>query len=249
MELFFFVKWDFMKILIALPVYNEEKQLSKNVNKLYSFLEKSLPYSFQIVIADNNSTDGTGKIGKDLEKSYKNIKYLYLPKKGKGLAIKQAWQNKDFDIYSFMDIDLSTDLSAFPILINKIVKEDYDVAIGSRLSKESKVKRGFKRTFVSKSYNLLLKLFFNVSFPDAQCGFKAIKRSVFEQLSPEIKNDGFFFDTELLLLAEKKYKFKICSVPVNWADDTTSTVHIGKTIKEDLSGLWRMYWYLRKNKR
>lgn len=237
-----------MKILVALPVYNEEKQLKKNVLILYNFLQKNLSFPFQIVIADNNSTDNTGKIGRDLEKNYKYIKYLYVPKKGKGLAIKQAWQDKSFDIYSFMDVDLSTDISAFPILIDKIVKEDYDISIGSRLNKESQVKRGFKRSFVSKSYNLLLKIFFNVSFPDAQCGFKAIKHSVFEQLLPEIKNDNFFFDTELLLLAEKKYKFKVCSIPVNWIDDDTSTVHIGKTIKEDLSGLWRMFWYLKKNK-
>jgi len=238
-----------MKVLINLPVYNEEKQLEKHTLILDRFLKKNLNYQYTIQIVDNASIDGTRKIGEKLKHKYKNIDYLYIPRKGRGFALKQAWTNKNYDIYSYMDLDLSTDINKFPKLIDMIVKDGYDISIGSRLSKESKVKRGIIRTVLSKGYNLLIKLFFKTSFPDAQCGFKAIKKAAFWKIAPEIKNDNWFFDTELLLIGERKYKLKIASVPVKWIDDKETTVKVGKTIKEDIKGLIRVYKYLSKNKK
>lgn len=205
------------------------------------------PYTIQIV--DNASIDNTRKIGEKLKQKYKNIDYLHIPRKGRGFALKQSWKNKNYDVYSYMDIDLSTDINKFPKLIDKIAKEGYDISIGSRLSKESKVKRGLIRTILSKGYNFLIKLFFRTSFPDAQCGFKAIKRNAFWKMASELQNNNWFFDTEMLIIGEKKYHLKVASVPVKWIDDQETTVKVGSTIKEDILGLIRVHKYLRQNKR
>lgn len=229
-----------MKVLITIPVLNEERDLEKNIKILAGFLSKNFNYEWEIEIADNGSSDRTPEIGKKLaENSIGKIKYLRLEKRGRGLALKESWQKSNADILSYMDVDLSTNLEAFPELIGKIATGTADIAIGSRLLKTSRTKRQIKREILSRGYNILVKLLFRNGFSDAQCGFKAIKKEVANMLLLKIKDISWFFDTELLLLAER-HGYKIGEVPVEWIEDLDSRVNILKTAIEDIKGLARV---------
>ena len=223
---------------IVLPVYNEEKALPRSIVILTDFLKSYLRNPWQIVIADNASTDDTRSVSEMLREKYPGVNYLYLPQKGRGRALRTAWMESTADIVSYMDIDLSTDLVHFPQLM-EAMESGYDVAIGSRLSKGSRVRRSLKREVTSRGYNLLVKSMFLTQFPDAQCGFKALTRQAALAIVPKIKNNGWFFDTELLIIAAKR-GYKIKSVPVRWDDDPTTTVKIVRTAAEDVKGLLRL---------
>jgi glycosyltransferase involved in cell wall biosynthesis len=223
---------------VVIPVFNEEKALPRNIVILADFLKANLRNPWQIIIADNASTDNTRSVSEMLTERYSGINYLHIPQKGRGRALKAAWLDSTADIVSYMDVDLSTDLSYFPTLVGSL-EEGYQVAIGNRLGKGSRVTRSLKREFISRGYNLLIKSMFFVPFQDAQCGFKALTRNTAQAILPLIKNDNWFFDTELLIIAAKR-GYKINSVPVKWDDDPTSTVHITSTATEDIKGLLRL---------
>ena len=223
---------------IIIPVFNEEKILPKTIQALTRFLEDNLPNPWQVTIADNASTDRTQAVSEMLCLQHRGVTYLRIPKKGRGRALRTAWLDSRADIVSYMDADLSTDLAHFPQLIRALELGSH-IAIGSRLSKESQVTRGFKREFISRSYNLLINSIFFTGLPDAQCGFKALTHATAEVIVPHIKNNNWFFDTELLVIAAKR-GFNITSVPVKWIDDPTSTVNVISTAKEDLKGLLRL---------
>jgi len=223
---------------VVIPVFNEEKALPRNIVILADFLKANLLNPWQIIIADNASTDNTKSVSKMLADRYSGINYLHIPQKGRGRALKAAWLDSTADIVSYMDVDLSTDLSHFPTLVASL-EEGYQVAIGNRLGKGSRVTRSLKREFISRSYNLLIKSMFFVPFQDAQCGFKALTRKTAQAIVPHVKNDNWFFDTELLIIAAKR-GYKVNSVPVKWDDDPSSTVHITSTAAEDIKGLLRL---------
>lgn len=223
---------------VVIPVFNEEKALPRNIVILADFLKANLRNPWQIIIADNASTDNTRSVSEMLTQRYSGINYLHIPQKGRGRALKTAWLDSTADIVSYMDVDLSTDLSYFPQLVRSL-EEGYHVAIGSRLSKGSRVTRSVKRELISRSYNMLIKSMFFVPFNDAQCGFKALTRKTAQAIVPHIKNDNWFFDTELLIIAAKR-GYKINQLPVKWDDDQTSTVHITSTATEDIKGLLRL---------
>ena len=223
---------------IVIPVYNEEQALPRSIMILADFLKDNLRNPWQIVIADNASTDKTKSVSEMLCERYSGINYLYIPQKGRGRALRSAWLDSTADIVSYMDVDLATDLNYFPALIDSL-QEGYDVAIGSRLSKGSRVSRSIKREVISRSYNLLIKSMFFTPFQDAQCGFKALTRHTAQAIVPHIKNDNWFFDTELLIIAAKR-GYKIKQLPVKWDDDPTSTVNIPRTATEDIKGLLRL---------
>ncbi len=223
---------------VVIPVFNEEQALPRSIVILADFLKANLRNPWQIIIADNASTDGTKSVSEKLCERYSGINYLYIPQKGRGRALKAAWLDSIADIVSYMDVDLSTDLAYFPQLIDSL-EEGYHVAIGSRLSKGSRVSRGLKRELVSRGYNLLIKSMFFTPFQDAQCGFKALTRKTAQAIVPHIKNNNWFFDTELLIIAAKR-GYKINQVPVKWDDDPSSTVNIARTATEDIKGLLRL---------
>jgi glycosyltransferase involved in cell wall biosynthesis len=223
---------------VVIPVFNEEKALPRNIVILADFLKANLRNPWQIIIADNASTDNTRAVSETLCQRYSGINYLHIPQKGRGRALKVAWLDSTADIVSYMDVDLSTDLSHFPPLVSSL-EEGYHVAIGSRLSKGSRVTRSIKREFISRSYNMLIKSMFFTPFQDAQCGFKALTRKTAQAIVPHIKNDNWFFDTELLIIAAKR-GYRIKTVPVKWQDDPNSTVNVVKTATEDLKGLLRL---------
>ena len=223
---------------IVIPVFNEEQALPRSIVILADFLKANLRNPWQIVIADNASTDKTQSVSEMLCERYPGINYLHIPQKGRGRALKSAWLDSTADIVSYMDVDLATDLTHFPELVESL-QEGYHVAIGSRLSKGSRVSRSIKREMISRGYNLLIKSMFFTPFQDAQCGFKALTRQAAQAIVPHVKNNNWFFDTELLIIAAKR-GYRIKQLPVKWDDDPTSTVNIAATATEDLKGLLRL---------
>ena len=229
-------------VVVVIPIYNEELELQESILKLKSFLAKNLAeYDWSIIIADNASTDNSKKIALNLAKSDKRITYLHLDLKGRGRAVKKAWSTSSADLLVYMDVDLSTDLKSLPNLLSSLIR-GYDIAIGSRLISKSKViNRPIKREILSRCYNILIKFLFRVKFSDAQCGFKAVTKNVAKKLLPDVKDNAWFFDSELLIIGEKK-GYKIYEEPVLWIDNPGSTVRVMKTVYGDLEGLWRLFW-------
>lgn len=227
---------------VVIPIYNEEEELERNIKKLHSYLTKNLSqYNWQLTIADNASTDKSLEIAKKLSQKLAHVVYIHLDKKGRGRAVKKAWRESSADIVSYMDIDLSTNLDDFPPLIKALEEKNYQIAIGSRLLPESKVKnRPIKREILSQGYNILIKIMFGTTFSDAQCGFKAVTKQVVNNLIPKIRDNAWFFDSELLIIGEKM-GYKIYEVPVFWIDNPGSTVRVFPTVYGDLAGLWRLF--------
>jgi len=224
---------------VVIPVYNEEETLARCIAVLGDYLEKNVSQKWRIVIADNGSVDGTLGLAEDLVQKYPYVSCVKLELKGRGRALRKAWLESDADIVSYMDVDLSTNLEAFPELVGAI-DDGYGVAIGSRLTRGSKViGRSLKREITSRGYNLIIRSMFAPGFRDAQCGFKAVRRDVVQEITPFIKDQAWFFDTELLLLAKRK-GYCIKEVPVEWTDDPDTRVRIASTAWEDIKGLVRV---------
>jgi glycosyltransferase involved in cell wall biosynthesis len=229
------------KVEITVPVYNEEKELEKNLNILLRFCEKELSsFDWSITIADNASTDKTPIIAAKLAKKNQQLHLLRLEQKGRGKAVKMAWSKSKADLCVYMDLDLSTDLKHLPQILYKL-QNGYDIAIGSRLAKGATVEgRTVMREITSRTLNFFfIQLFFHTHFTDAQCGFKAVTKNVVNNLIPHIENDCWFFDGELLIVGEKS-GYIIYEEPVHWIDNPGSTVRLLATISEDLKGMWRL---------
>ncbi|MGW6686615.1 glycosyltransferase [Streptomyces sp. NPDC054961] len=224
---------------VVIPVFNEEKDLGPCVRRLHEHLTRTFPYPFRITIADNASTDRTPEVAEALAAGVAGVRSTRLEEKGRGRALRTVWSDSDAPVLAYMDVDLSTDLNALLPLVAPLISGHSDLAIGTRLAPSSRVVRGAKREFVSRAYNLLLRSSLSARFSDAQCGFKAIRREVAERLLPLVEDSGWFFDTELLVLAERA-GLRIHEVPVDWVDDPDSTVHIARTAAEDIKGVWRV---------
>lgn len=224
---------------MVVPVYNEEEALRPCVERLHEHLAQSLPFDFRITIADNASTDTTMAVAEQLAEQFPEVRVIHLDEKGRGRALRHVWAASDADVLAYMDVDLSTDLAAVLPLIAPLVSGHSDLAIGTRLHRGSRVTRGAKREFISRTYNVILRRTLSARFSDAQCGFKAIRRDVAAALLPHVEDNGWFFDTELLVLAERT-GLRIHEVPVDWVDDPDSSVQIVDTALEDLRGVWRI---------
>lgn len=227
---------------IVIPVYNEEIELADSVKTLSEYLMNNLEdFRWVITIADNASTDRTLSIAKRIAKENSHVHVVHLDEKGRGRAVKKVWIESQEDILAYMDVDLSTDLKHFPPLVRSL-QRGYDVAIGTRNARSSKVyKRGLLRTITSKGYIFLIKVCFFVHFSDAQCGFKAVTRKIVDSIIPHVEDNEWFFDTELLLLAEKS-GYRIYEEGVRWIDNPGSTVRVMKTAQGDVEGLARLFF-------
>jgi len=238
------------KILIVLPTYNEEKILEQSILKVFEFCQKNFnQYDWQLLIADNASSDQTPQISKQLAEKNQKISFFHINNKGRGHALKKAWsQEYSADFYVYMDADLSSDLNALPLLIEALEKGSH-LATGSRLKSGHQTKRSLPREILSRGYSLLLKSFFHPTFEDAQCGFKAITKEIAEKILPKIKNNNWFFDTEMMILTEKA-DYKIKEIPIEWLEKRQvkrkSTVKIMATVWEDVKGMIELWLRLRK---
>jgi glycosyltransferase involved in cell wall biosynthesis len=226
---------------VVVPVYNEETDVGRNIPVLRDFLSgDTFPYEWKIIIGDNGSTDRTPEVSQDLARQYPDdVAYYRATAKGKGRVIKECWLAGEADVLSFMDIDLSTGLDAFPPLISAIADEGFDVAIGSRLHSRSIVTRSLKRRILTRGYNILVRSLFQTSFNDAQCGFKAASREAVQRVVPLVEDLNWFFDTEFLVLAEKM-GYRVREIPVKWEEDERTSVKMVSTIASDLRGLARL---------
>ena len=224
---------------IIIPVYNEEHSLPHCVEKLSSYIAAAMPVPTNIIIADNASTDRTWEVAGNLCQQYEHLSRIHLNQKGRGRALKQAWLASEATVVAYMDVDLSTDLNALLPLVAPLLTGHSDIAIGTRLSRSSRVQRGPKREIISRTYNLMLKTTMAAHFSDAQCGFKAMRTDVVHRLLPHVEDNAWFFDTELLLLAEKA-GYRVLEVPVDWVDDPDSRVNIVDTAIKDIQGMWRV---------
>ena len=224
---------------VAVPVHNEEAGLEAGVRRLHTYLTGTFPYTFRVTIADNASTDGTLRVARRLAAELDHITVTHLEAKGRGRALRAVWAASDATVLAYMDVDLSTDLAALLPLVAPLISGHSDVAIGSRLARGSQVVRGPKREIISRCYNLLLRGTLAVRFTDAQCGFKAIRRDVARGLLPMVQDTGWFFDTEMLVIAQRT-GLRIHEVPVDWVDDPDSRVDIVATAAADLRGIARL---------
>jgi putative flippase GtrA len=231
---------------LVVPVFDEEAQLERTIRRLCEYL-RSFPFSSRVTIADNASTDGTWPIACRLAAELEGVECVRLDRKGRGRALHHVWSLSDAYVLAYMDVDLSTDLAALLPLVAPLVSGHSDLAIGSRLARGAKVVRGPKREVISRGYNRILHTALGARFSDAQCGFKAIRADRARQLLPLVKDRGWFFDTELLVLAERA-GFRIHEVPVDWVDDPDSRVDIVSTAREDLRGVWRLARDLRRGR-
>lgn len=224
---------------VVVPVYNEQTALAASVRRLHRYLADSLPYSARITIADNASTDDTASIAAKLADELADVRVVRLEEKGRGRALRGVWSTSDAPVLAYMDVDLSTDLAALQPLVAPLISGHSDLAIGTRLARSARVVRGPKREIISRCYNLILKSTLAAKFSDAQCGFKAIRADVAHTLLPHVTDTGWFFDTELLVLAERA-GLRIHEVPVDWVDDPDSRVDIVATATADLKGIARL---------
>jgi putative flippase GtrA len=224
---------------IVVPVHNEAAVLGRSIDRLTRHLAAEFPYTWRITIVDNASTDGTWREASKLAVLHDEVDALHLDAKGRGRALRAAWSRSDAAVVAYMDVDLSTDLRALLPLVAPLVSGHSDVTIGSRLASGARVVRGPRREVVSRSYNRLLRMVFRTRFRDAQCGFKALRTELAQRLLPWVADEGWFFDTELLLLAERN-GFRITEIPVDWIDDPDSRVDVVRTALDDLRGIGRV---------
>lgn len=230
---------------VVIPCYNEVSVLRGSVERTLALFDEHPRYDWRLVIADNGSNDGTSELARELDAEHERVRALVLTIKGRGIALREAWLGSDADVVSYMDVDLSTDLTHLPELVGMVAEGGYDVVSGSRLARGSATKRSLKREVISRCYVLIIRAFFpRLRITDAQCGFKAVGRRAVDAVVPGIEDRAWFFDTELLIRARRQ-GFRVGELPVCWVEDADTKVHIVSTAVEDIRGLVRLRFGLR----
>ena len=228
------------KVVLVIPVYNEENIIQNSLKAINNWCLINHDFQWKIVVADNGSTDRTSELANSLvTKLDTELEVIKIFFKGRGFALKVSWFNCNADVYVYMDADLSTDLNDLLALIKPISLGIYDLVIGSRRHTNSEVSRSVYREVISRGYIILCNLILNSKVSDLQCGFKAVNRRVVKNILPEIIDNQWFFDTELIWLSEKK-SYKILEIPIKWNEDANSSVDIIKTIMNYIKNLIRL---------
>lgn len=224
---------------VVVPIYNEGHVLAESIRYLRSYLDREFPFPAVVTIVDNGSTDESPVIATLLAAELHGVRFLHLKDKGRGGALRAAWSCSEARVLAYMDVDLSTELDALLPLVAPLLSEHSAVAIGSRLAPGARVVRSRKRELISRTYNMLLKALLRCHFSDAQCGFKALTADAAHLLLPEVQDNEWFFDTELLVRAQRR-GLNIHEVAVEWVEDPDSRVDIVRTSMEDLKGILRL---------
>jgi glycosyltransferase involved in cell wall biosynthesis len=225
---------------ITIPVLNEQTVIESNLSTLAAYLSAECPYDWSITVVDNGSTDHTGSIADSFAAANSYTRIIRLDRPGRGGALKEAWSTSSADVVAYMDVDLSTGLESLRPLLEPIVQGETDISIGSRLAPGAAIERTVQREVISRIYNIIARRFLHYTVRDAQCGFKAMQASVARDLIPRIEDNGWFFDTELLVLAWRD-GLRINEIPVHWVEDDDSRVRIIRTALDDLRGIWRLW--------
>src|SRR5215469_13713681 len=229
------------QVEIVVPVRDEEHDLGPGIRRLVAYLTICFPFRTVVTIADNGSTDRTWAVARALAQEFDGVQTVHLDQSGRGRALRRVWSASGADVLAYMDVDLSTDLNALLPLVAPPLSGHSDLAIGTRLARGARVVRGPRRELISRCYNVLLHATLSAGFSDAQCGFKAIRADKARLLLPLTRDTGWFFDSELLVLAERA-GLRIHEVPVDWVDDPDSRVKVAATALADLRGIARMRW-------
>ena len=224
---------------VVIPVYNEAHVLESSLNKAREYLKANVPYQCKIIIVDNGSIDGTTRLAQNLSQRYDDVHCIVVTEAGRGRALRQAWMQSSADYSCYFDVDLSTDLNLIPALLNAVIHEGYDIAIGSRLMAGARIQRSLTREIISRVYNILVRNALSVKFSDTQCGFKAITKEMIQGLIPQIQNHSWFFDTEMLVLAANR-GYRIKEIPVRWVEDPDSRVKLIRTSFENIKAIIRL---------
>lgn len=228
-----------MKINITIPVLNEETKLGVAIQRLSQWVaDNGGNCEWEIVIADNGSTDRTAAIGRDLAGGIPMVRYVRFAERGRGSALSRVWTASDADVLSYMDVDLSSDLRDFPALLESVTSGRADIAIGSRLFFGAQTTRCLSREIVSRAYNQLLRIVFRTRIQDAQCGFKVMSAAA-KTLLPQVKDHGWFWDSELLLAAERQ-GWRIVEHPIRWVENPDSRVAVCRTAWLNICGMYRL---------
>jgi glycosyltransferase involved in cell wall biosynthesis len=233
-----------VQVEIVVPVYNEAEGLETSIRRLHAYLGERFPFAWRITVADNGSNDGTATVARRLAATLPGVAVVHLDQKGRGRALRAVWSASDADVVAYMDVDLSTDLDALLPLVAPLVSGHSHLAVGSRLAPGARVVRGPRRELISRSYNLILRSVLRLGVRDAQCGFKAVRADALRTLLPEVEDEAWFFDTELLVRAQRA-GLRIVELPVDWVDDPDSRVDIVRTALDDLRGVWRLLLHRR----
>ncbi len=228
-----------VQVEIVVPVYNEAEGLETSIRRLHAYLGERFPFAWRITVADNGSDDGTPTVARRLAATLPGVAVVHFDQKGRGRALRAVWSASDADVVAYMDVDLSTDLDALLPLVAPLVSGHSHLAVGSRLAPGARVVRGPRREMISRSYNLILRSVLRLGVRDAQCGFKAVRADALRTLLPEVEDESWFFDTELLVRAQRS-GLRIVELPVDWVDDPDSRVDIVRTALDDLRGVWRL---------
>jgi putative flippase GtrA len=231
------------QVEIVVPVRDEERDLGPGIRRLVAYVTTRFPFRTVVTIADNGSTDGTWAVARALAREFDGVQTVHLDQSGRGRALRRVWSASGADVLAYMDVDLSTDLNALLPLVAPLLSGHSDLAIGTRLARGARVVRGPRRELISRCYNVLLHATLGAGFSDAQCGFKAIRADKARLLLPLTRDTGWFFDSELLVLAERA-GLRIHEVPVDWVDDADSRVNVVATALADLRGIARLRWGL-----
>lgn len=227
------------KVDLIVPTLNEVHVLRRSIERIRQYMRDEFPYPARVVVADNGSTDGTGDLAEQLAQEYEDVGVVRLNARGRGRALRQAWSETEAEIVAYTDVDISTELPALERMCRAIWEDGYDMAVGSRLMRESQTTRGLKREAISRIYNLFIKVVLWTRFSDAQCGCKAVSRRVVKDLMPLVQDEEWFFDTELLVRGEKG-GYRVKDIPVTWVDDDDSRVKIVSTAWKDIQGVLRL---------
>ncbi len=234
-----------MRVDFCIPIKNEARTLAENLNRLAAYLEGGAQnYQWRIIGVINNSTDDSLAVCQQYEKILPlRIVCFTASGPGKGRAIKEGWRASNADILAFMDADLAVGLEAIPDLIDPIIKQEADLVIGSRFLPGAKAERSRRRAWVSKGYILLSRFFIGHKLTDIQCGFKAIRRKNFLKIERFLRDDFWFLDTELAVIAAISGA-KIKEVPVNWQENRTnknkSSIRLWQDSCHFIINLWRL---------
>lgn len=236
-----------MLVDFCLPVKDEEKILKRSLDKLLAYLSgQDFNFSWRIVGLINGSSDNSLDIFKDFQQHYPSqILYLAVVESGRGGALKEYWRQSSADLLVYMDADLAVSLANVPALLRPLLDNSGDLVIGSRLLSAARIKRSWSREIISQSYNIISRYLLQHQISDLQCGFKAIRRAVFNELAPYLQDNSWFFDTELVILA-LRLGYRVREIPVDWQENRYGRRHSTVKIMRDSWRFLKNSWLFRQ---
>jgi glycosyltransferase AglD len=233
------------EISVIIPVFNDRISLEKAVPKSLEILSR-VTSEFELIVAEDGSSDGSGDFVKWYEGRDPRIHLLHSDERlGRGKALNRAIRESKGKIVCYYDVDLATDMQHLPELIDAI-RNGADISTGSRLLPGSDIVRTEGREIASRSYNFLVRIILGSRLFDHQCGFKAFNKDRILQVIPRIQSNHWFWDTELLVRAQRQ-GYIVREFPVRWRAGRGTTVRM-KDVLEMGTAIIRLWWQIHVSK-